>query len=125
MLTQPNIVNMVCDTTMYILHDSYLYGSNLWPKNGFKVGSGIGTKIKDCIYVGVNAYGHDQNPIIGALRFNIWNTGARRFWKQHHHIKLIMDFAYKNELLFEDQFRTSSLDCLSFKFTYTPNQLIS
>jgi hypothetical protein len=116
-----NIVHHVCDTSMHILHNSYLFGSNIWPKNGFKVGWGIGCKIKDCIYIGVNAYGWEKAPVVGRLVFNIWNTGARREKQQAKHIRIIMDQAYQNDLYFEIESKSIFTDDLYwFKFTYTP-----
>jgi hypothetical protein len=117
-----NIVHHVCDTAMHILHNSYLYGSDMWPKNGFKAGWGIGCKIKDCIYYGVNAYGWDQNPVIGRLAFNLHNVGVRRLKQQTKHIETILDLSIMNDLLYEQEFRNSNWfdHPLWFKFTYTP-----
>lgn len=116
-----NIIHHVCDTAMHILHDSYLSNTNLWPKRGFKAGWGIGCEVKDRIYYGANAYGWDQTPAFGSIVFNVWNTGIKRLDLQHYHIKLILDYAYRNDLLFEDERRKYRDDLqVKFKFTYTP-----
>ncbi|MEO6522182.1 MAG: hypothetical protein ABIN91_10925 [Mucilaginibacter sp.] len=118
---QRDIIATVRDTAMHILHDSYLPRTNLWPKNGFKSGHGIGCRIKDCVYIGVNAWVLDAPPITGRLYLNIWNTEEKRREQQAEHIKIILDFAYSNNLYFEDEFKkTSPTDYLWFKFTYTP-----
>jgi hypothetical protein len=112
----------VCDAAMHIIHESYLFGSDLWPVGGFKAGGGWGSTIKDCIYYAVNPYGWEKDPAIGRLAFNIYNTPEKRQMKQVEHIRLILDFSFRGAITFEDEFKnTSPIDRIWFKFTYTPN----
>ena len=116
-----HLVHHVCHTAMHIIHDSYLPKTNLWPKNGMRVGWGIGCPNKDTIFYGVNVYEWDQTPVKGVLKFNIWNTRERRSLHQALHIKRILDYAYLNDLYFEDHGRNTRFDTdPSFIFTYTP-----
>ncbi|AMR34194.1 hypothetical protein A0256_23440 [Mucilaginibacter sp. PAMC 26640] len=115
-----NLVHHITDTAMHLLHDSYLTHTNLWPKNGIHAGWGIGCSKKDRIYIGVNAYGWNQNPIIGRLGINIGNTGVRRKAAQVKHLEILLDYAYINDVFFEDEFRNVNWfdHPIWFKFTY-------
>jgi hypothetical protein len=121
MTIKQNIVHHACDTAMHILYNSGLAETNLWPKKGFKAGHGIGCEKKDRIYFSANAFGWDKKPVYGRLGFNIWNTPLPRERKQNRAIRLILDYAYYNDLFFEDEFKSNFItDTLWFKFTYTP-----
>jgi hypothetical protein len=120
MLAKRNIVQHVHDTTMHILYNSSLQESPLWPKNGFKAGTGIGCKIIDRIYIVINAYGYEMVPPIGIVQLNIFNTIWKRECEQVFAIKAILDYAYYNNTFLEDEFRNSKIDTYRFKFTYTP-----
>lgn len=113
---------LVGDTAIHILHESYLFNSELWPAGGFMV-DGYGGPIMDCISYGVNPYGWNQYPIIGRLVLCVWNYKKSRVDLQFDQIKLILDYTYMNDILFEDDLRNSYItDMLYFKFTYTPKK---
>lgn len=119
-----NLVHQVADTALHIIYDSYLYGSNLWPKKGFRAGWGIGCDLKDCIYYGVNAWGWmDENPN-GAIVFNFHNTPLNRRWKQITHLKILLDYTIINDIYFEDYLRDATINVVNdqakFKFTINP-----
>jgi hypothetical protein len=121
---QQFLITHVHDTALHILHNSYLYGSDLWPKNGFVTGQGMDCKIKWCINIGVNPYGWANETIEGRLAFTVYNTGMGKKIQQEKHLRIIMDQAYQNDLYFENEFKNTVItDYNWFKFTYTPTQL--
>jgi hypothetical protein len=110
--TKPDTINAVVNAAMHMLEDSGMRGSKLWPKNGFRVGSGA---LADCIYIAVNAYSF---PTVGRLVFNPPDT--RRSDKQSDQIRLIFDYGRYENIYFEYEFRNSTLlNKLWFKFTIT------
>jgi hypothetical protein len=121
-LLKRDIISDVTGAALRMVNDSYLFQTDLWPVNGFVAGYGIKCQIEDRIYVGVNAYGYDQTPIIGRLGFNIFNTTEKRKNSQIDQLKLIFDCAYFNGFFFEDEFSKSPYyhNYQWFKFTYTP-----
>jgi hypothetical protein len=111
--TKPDTISTVINAAMHMLEDSGMYGSKLWPKNGVRTGSG---SLTDCIYLAVNAYGF---PTVGRLVFNPPDT--RRGDKQSDQIRLIFDYAIRDNIYFEYEFRNSTLvNKLWFKFTIEP-----
>ncbi|MBB6109769.1 hypothetical protein SAMN05421821_105187 [Mucilaginibacter lappiensis] len=115
-----DLISSVCDTALRIIHNSSFYGSELWPTGGFKANSQGGT---DCIGYCVNAFGYELTPKTG--RFVIYmcdDYDEERKEDQFGQIKLLLDYAYYNDILFEDEFRgvTVRHDHHWFKFTYTP-----
>ncbi|MBB6131799.1 hypothetical protein [Mucilaginibacter lappiensis] len=111
---------LVGDTAMHILHESAFYGSDLWPVSGFRPNC-YGKPLVDCISYGVNPYGWEKKPIIGRLGFTVWNYQQSRVNEQFEQIKLLFDYTYYNDILFENELRRSYItDMLWFKFTYTP-----
>ena len=115
-----DIVQRVVTAAMHIIYDSNLYGSDLWPEKEFVAGFGIECVVKDRIYVGVNAYGVDKNPIEGLLIFNINNTPILRHKKQSNQIRLIMDQAFYDGIYFSDVSQSSRfIDNPWFNFKIT------
>ena len=112
MVSRNTVVQEVITTAMHMLHDSYLYGSDLWPVNGFKAGSGIGSHLEDCIHVGANSVNNQS----GRLYFNIFNTTEERITQQAFHIKQIFDFTLRDGIRFEDDLRGRLIEPLWFSF---------
>jgi len=118
--SKSDIVNRVVNATMHILHESVLYGSNLWPKKGFKGGICWDKPLDDTVWFGINAYGHERKPIIGRIGFHRMDEFMKpRSYKQYKMIRLILDEAIHDEIFFEDELRTSETDSpfIWFKFT--------
>jgi hypothetical protein len=113
----------VVETAMHILHESYLYGSDMWPKNGFRTGRVVDTRLKNYVLYGVNPYNCESVPAIGRICFEFKNTGARKEKLQGKHLKIIMDQAYRNGLFFEDESKSPmTADTYWFQYTYTPTK---
>lgn len=115
-----DIVNRVVNATMTILHESALYGSNLWPKKGFKGGICWDKPLDDTVWFLVNAYGYERRPITGRLAINKMDEFMKpRSYKQYKMIRLILDEAIHDDVYFEDELRTSATDrpFIWFKFT--------
>lgn len=112
-----DVAGMVVSAAFHIVHDSQMYGTTLWPKNDFVAGYGIECNVKDRIYIGINAYGIDQDPVTGLLLFNIHNTPFPRHKKQQQQIRLIMDQAIYNNIRFDDEYKTDFVNNPWFTFT--------
>jgi hypothetical protein len=103
---------------MTILHDSVLYGSNLWPKKGFKGGTCWDKPFDDTVWFGVNAYGFEKVPVIGRIGFQRMDQYMKpRSYKQYKMIRLIMDEAIYGGVYFEDELRNHEGEFIWFKFT--------
>jgi hypothetical protein len=121
---QCEIITDVIDTAMHILHESYLNGSDLWPTGGMLVG-GPGWYKKgppDAIYLGVNPYGYEQEPIKGRFSCNMFNTPEKRMEITAEHLRIIFDQAISNNIYFENEFKSSYQPAthIWFTFTYLP-----
>lgn len=118
---QRGLISHVCDTAMHILHESAFFDSDIWPASGFRPNS-YGQSIQDCISYGLNPYGWERRPMTGRISFNVWDYKQTRVDEQFEQIKLSLDCAYLNNVLFEDELTNSYItDKLWFKFTYTPS----
>lgn len=117
---KPYIVQRVVSAALTILHESVLYGSNLWPKKGFKGGICWDKPIDDTVWFVVNAFGHEQTPVTGRLGLSRMDEYSKpRSYKQYKMIRLILDEAIYDNIHFEDEFKSSCTDrpFIWFKFT--------
>ena len=117
-------ITFVIESVMSILHGSSLYGSTLWPKNGFKLGY-HGTEELDTITIGVNIVVDSEYK---KVRFNIWGKEARVL-KQRKQLVLIFDQALYDGIYFFPEYPDfinnlmchsyddRVMDMLDFKFT--------
>ncbi|WP_114937522.1 hypothetical protein [Mucilaginibacter endophyticus] len=114
----------VMDTGLRILHNSYLYGSDIWPVNGFHPGGGFGLNVPDRIYYSVNSYGYNQDPIIGRYAFNLYEIiPLDRLEAQVDHLITIFDHTVYNNIYFVNEFKhTKPLDRVWLTFTYLPTK---
>lgn len=118
---QREIAMYVMDTAMHIVHDSYLYGSDLWPSGGFKIG-GPGRHTlgpPDTVYYGANPYGYEQDPIKGRLGFTMFNTAEKREAAIAEHLRTIFDHTVLNNIYFENEFKSSFQPVTHIWFTFT------
>lgn len=112
-----DLVSRVSVAALIILEESYLFGSRLWPKDGFKMGNGLDTNPKECIFMGINAYGIHKDPVIGRLGLHPTTFNETRKKSQYKHIRHILDYAVYDNILFEDEFRNATWGHLWFQFT--------
>ena len=113
-----DLISRVISAALTLLHESNMYGTVLWPKQGFVLGHGIGQPNNDTWYLGVNVFGIDQNPIIGRLGFNIHTRGKKRISNQIEQINLVLDQAFCEGIFFENEFNNiTPTDLMWFKFT--------
>lgn len=112
-----DIVSRVVGSAIYILENSYLRHSNLWPAGGIKLGTGMGENKREYIFIVVNAWGFKNIPVQGT--FCLWlNTKSdTKYMKQHKHLRLILDFAIHDGVFFEDRYR--ELEGYDLWFTFT------
>ncbi|RQO66811.1 hypothetical protein DBR40_21920 [Pedobacter sp. KBW01] len=93
------IINRVFSAVMHILEESHIYGTDIWPVNGFKAGSfpdfdEHGIYKQDTINVNVLAR---AEPPMYKVRFNNWNTSEQRIVDQTNQMLLIFgDAVYDN-----------------------------
>jgi len=93
------IINRVFSAVMHILEESHIYGTDIWPVNGFKAGSfpdvdENGAYINDTINVKVIA---QAEPHMYKVRFNNWNLTEQRIVDQTNQMLLIFgDAVYDN-----------------------------
>jgi hypothetical protein len=121
MITKQALVHRVCDTAMHILHDSYFNGSDLWPKNGFKIGLCPSEPPKNTIYVHARPWTMENIPLVGTLAITLYTVNKRTREKQAKHLLRLFDCTVKEDLFFEDEYPDSwMLEPVWFKFTYTP-----
>lgn len=108
-----NLVSLVFQTAMETLEDSHLYGSNLWPKNGFMSGW---QKPKKADTIGLVIDANHFKEWYG-LQFNIWGKNLTRTQKQHNQLSLIFDQSFRNGLLFEFDFELAA-----YRFMWNYNE---
>lgn len=97
-------IDKVFVACMHILENSQLYGTSLWPKNGFIVGS----------FPEKNSRGNPKLDVIcikplitdeynSWVRFNLWNKSESRAFKQCKQLKLIFDQTTYDGIYFTDK----------------------
>ncbi|MFI5453545.1 hypothetical protein ACHMWN_15495 [Pedobacter sp. UC225_61] len=92
-IQKQNLVQRAITAAMHILHDSFMFGTPLWPKRGFNVG--WYPEKMDCIMVGARI---DEG--YGVLVLNLKAPNYTRITKQCKAIELIMSDAIYEDILF-------------------------
>lgn len=100
------VINRVFSAVMHILEDSNIYGTDLWPVNGFKAGSfpdldENGNYKNDTINIKVIA---QTEPHMYKVRFNNWNTSKQRIVDQTNQMLLIFGDAVYDNIHFTMQY---------------------
>ncbi|NII81682.1 MULTISPECIES: hypothetical protein [unclassified Pedobacter] len=93
------IINRVFSAVMHILEESHIYGTDLWPVNGFKAGAWPDLDENGIYkYDTINIYIIAQaEPAMYKVRFNNWNTSEQRIVDQTNQMLLIFgDAVYDN-----------------------------
>lgn len=84
---------------LHILHESYMYGTKIWPKRGFKAGWGD-HKTKDIIMVNARV-DYDMPPqFVRRLIINTTSPTPRRMYDQMEAIELILSDAVYDGVVF-------------------------
>ena len=116
---------MATEAVLHILHNSQLYGSSLWPKNGFLTGGYRWDEKLDTITIGINIVPESEYK---KVRFNIWGKETRVL-RQRKQLVLIFDQAIYNGIYFYPEYPeyinkltchyhdNYVMDMLDFKFT--------
>ncbi len=94
-----DLISYITEIVLYVLHESQLFGSNLWPKNGFVPGY-RGQEELDTINI-IIVIG--DNNSYKKVRFNIWGKEARVL-KQRKQLVLIFDQSVYNDVYFYPQY---------------------
>jgi hypothetical protein len=117
-------VTQATEAVLQLLHESHLFGSELWPKGGFKAGGFSGVEKLDTITIGVLIVPEGNYK---KVRFNIWGKPVRVL-KQRRQLVLIFDQAVVNGVYFYPEYPehvndlmchnhdTYIMDMLDFKF---------
>lgn len=101
MPTKQDIISQVTSAAMHILHDSYLYGSTLWPKRGFVIGALREDFIHDIIYV-IARVRLNQRTLENdqSLSLILHSLNYKRIKKQAQTLDLILDYAVHSNVSF-------------------------
>lgn len=97
-----DLISYITESVLHMLHDSQLFGSNLWPKKGFVSGY-KGNEELDTISIIIVI---SDNNSYKKVRFNILGKEARVL-KQHRQLVLIFDQAVYNDIYFYPQYHES------------------
>jgi hypothetical protein len=94
-----NVVSRVIGSALHILHESYLPHTKLWPSAGIRIGNGLSVHDRECIFMGANVCREG----FGVL--HMWPTtkSEQRERSQKKHVKLILDQAIHDGVVFTDQ----------------------
>lgn len=103
-------VSSIYETALSIIEESRLYGSNLWPKNGFMSGWQQPDKL-DTIGLVISV---SFDPPYKLLQLNIWAKSEARARKQNYELSLIFDQAYKNGYTFSFDFELAAYKCMGY-----------
>jgi hypothetical protein len=117
-----DIISRVSSAAINVFHESYLYESRIWPTDGFKMGNGLSENKKECIFVGVNAYGYNQSPVVGTLHMWPTTSNVSRKKSQYKHIRFLLDYTVYDDISFEDIFRNSGGMDSHLWFTFKVNE---
>lgn len=106
--TKQDIISRAINAVMHILHDSHLYGSDLWPEHGFKTGISR-DKISDIIDVYISAGVNDTTKkYYQSMHFNIMNVQHKRSLDQAKSLDNIFDKAIYDGVYFESSIHPST-----------------
>jgi hypothetical protein len=106
------IVPLVISSAMHIIYDSDFKH----PRNGIKIGNSFGKDIKYCLWMGCNAYGFDQAPVIGRIGVYPGIQSEATIIKQFKALNLILDQSICEGVFFEYEL-TKPSEFIWFKFT--------
>lgn len=106
--TKKDIISRVTAAALHILHDSQLFGSNLWPKNGVVVPATANHDAKDVIEVRPLIHTLPDGTTSQILRLNMFNDSYARVKKQQMVIEPILDHSIYDNIHFTFDY---SRDC--------------
>lgn len=98
-----NIVSDVISSAMHIIYDSDFTESVYWPKKGIKIGNGLSSSIRDCLWLGCNAYGYENEPVIGRIGLRPGTQAKKRVNKQFEQIEMVLDQSIYEGIYFEHE----------------------
>lgn len=94
-----DVVSRVINSALHTLHNSYLPHTRLWPTAGIRIGNGLSVYKKECIFMGVNCC----RDGFGVLHMWPTTNNEQRERSQKKHIKMILDCAVHDGIVFTDQ----------------------
>lgn len=89
-----NLVNRAISATFHLLEDSFMYGTTLWPENGFKVG--WHSEVENQITIGARV-----TDEYGCVVLNFRAPNYARISEQCKAIELILNYAVYDDIYFE------------------------
>jgi len=115
-IARGDTISRVIYAVMHIMHNSDFTETKYWPIKGIKSGHGLSSTVRDCLWLGCNAYGHEKEPVIGRVGIRPGTQARERANKQFEQIEMVLDQSIFEGVFFEHEL-TKQNEFIWFKFT--------